>query len=442
MDRQLVEQSFVACLLRLPGEPEDAPLDRINSLRVWPSTSDIKSRLPRIVAQMAFKFAKSERSITPKFAAAHLRIPETTLLTWVELADPQVFETYADLLIQHQQADKLADVVQEAVGKTRAGDTRTALDDLSDQIAALQLATSEEAIVSLHEATKQFLEWYEHYQQEMQSGKVRWSFQFEALNDMVPYVFPGHAILITAASKVGKSSLCQQLFDHNIQRGLKGIFFHFEDSPEVMGLKRTARQMITVTLPGGEIIGLSQKKLLKNILTSDEMDVVAYVNSQVLQWKNNGKFVHCAGWTMEQVTRVVTRYRDWLDFFVIDYIGKEFFPPGKLRNHGGPFGAAAYDAELIKTVADRYGKIAIVVQQEHEGGGIYGSKQAWQKFQVWLSLSRHRDEQTRSLSGTYRSAIGQPGQTYDGTITVQSANMGQTGEIQANFYPEFGLWSA
>lgn len=438
MKRSQLEALYAGSLLRAPGESAEAPLERLGALLVQPGVTDLRTQAQKIV-RLAYKHARSERSVSPKLAAQQTNIPESTLLEWVEQADPDAFSFYAELLIEHQKADQLASAAEEAVEKARGGKSLEALDTLSDQIAALQAASEDGAIVSLHEGTERFLKWYETYQAEMKSGKVRWSFQSEKLDDMVPYIFPGHAILITASSKVGKSSLCQQWFDFNIRRGLKGLFFHFEDSPEVMGIKRTARQMVTVK-QDGQITGLSQKKLLRDILTAREKDLVSFVNSEVFRWNDNGKFVDCAGWTMEQVARTCWRYKDWMDFFVVDYIGKEFFPPGKLRNWGGQYGAAAFDAELVKTTAQRLKKVAIVVQQEHDDGRIFGTKQTWQKFQVWISLSRERLE-NQSLSGTYREDIGDPGKGRDGTITVRNANMGETGEIDAWFYPEFGLWA-
>ena len=433
------EKLFAICLLRLPGEPLEAPLDRLNSLQVQPSASDFKDAASRRIVKLAYDLARSERTATLRFAAQKLNINETDLIGFADKADPEAFALYAEHILNQQQADNLSSAAQEAVDKARAGDGRAALDSLSDKIAALQAANEDAAIVDLREATTQFLEWYQQYQDEMKSGKVRWSFQSEKLDDMLPYIFPGHAILVTAPSKVGKSSLVQQWFDYNTARGLKGIFFHFEDSPEVMGLKRVARQMITIQDTEGNIIGLSQKKLLSSILSRSEMALVASIGGQILNWKNNAKFVHSAGWTMEQCMRVVWRYRDWADFFVIDYVGKEFFPPGKLRNYGGPYGAAAYDAELIKTTTDRLGKIAVVVQQEHEDGKLYGTRQTWQKFQAWFSLKR--ETENSKLSGTTRADIGKSNKAADGEIVIRNANMGETGSVPAWFYPEFGLWA-
>lgn len=439
MDITTIEKQFAVCLLRLDGEPKDAPLDRLNSLQVQPSVGDFKNIGAKRIVALAYKFAKQDRSITPRFAAAQLGIDEQNLLDAAAGADVEGFTLYAEQLLSGQRAAYLKRAAEEAVEQAQSGQGKEALDTLSDQIAALQAAQESTQILDADEASKQFVSWYQQYQEEMKSGTTRWSFQFDTLNDMIPYVFPGHAVLVTAPSKIGKSSLCQQWFDHNTGRGLHGLFFHFEDSPEVMGIKRTARKMSSIRDENGNIIGLSQKQMLRNVLSAAEMDMVVAVNKNLQLQRNNGKFIHSAGWTMEQCMRVVWRYRDWVDFFMIDYIGKEFFGPAKLRNYGGPYGAAAYDAELVKTTADRLGKIAIVVQQEHESGGLYGTKQTWQKFQVWISLSREKDGD--KLMGTYRRGMDNHGSP-DGSITVKNANMGETGAVPAWFYPEFGLWAA
>ena len=147
------EKLFAICLLRLPGEPAEAPLDRLNSLQVHPSASDIKDQAARRIVTLAYDLAKSERSATPRFAAQKLGINEADLLCFADSADPEAFALYAEQIINQQQADTLSSAAQNAVSKARAGEGREALDDLSDQIAALQAANEDNAIVDLYQAT-------------------------------------------------------------------------------------------------------------------------------------------------------------------------------------------------------------------------------------------------------------------------------------------------
>ena len=90
-----LEKLYAAGLLRLPGEPAEAPLDRLASVTVRPALSDIHdSRIKKIV-KLAYGLATSSRSTTLRYAAQAAEIDEQELQTWANELDPDAFALYA-----------------------------------------------------------------------------------------------------------------------------------------------------------------------------------------------------------------------------------------------------------------------------------------------------------------------------------------------------------
>ena len=423
LTRTQAEWALVLSLLRRDGETAEAPLDRLDSLTPVPEPEDFKNSKTRSIYALILKYARRERSITPKLAALHCGVGEDTLLEKAEQVDTEYIRLYAEAVVEFGRGSKIASAAEQAANLARSGRAREALDELTEQVTALALAREDELVVPLDTATERFLDWYERFQKEIKSGQTRLSLMLAPLDEMIPYIFPGHSILVTAGTKVGKSAFVQQMFDYNLARGLRGLLFHFEDSPQVVGLRRTLRHMISE--PDAD--GITMHKMLTSVLSSRELEIVARVNGRILRWAGNGTQVYCAGWTMEQVCRTAWRLRDKYDFMVIDYLNKAVLSAGKLRNYG-QFGGRGQDAELIKTTAERLGKVAIVVQQENDQGLPYQTRESAQKFQAWISLSRER--------------LADQSLSEDGKVWVRNANLGKTGEFYARFFTRNLVWAA
>ena len=158
-------------------------------------------------------------------------------------------------------------------------------------------------------------------------------------------------ILVTAESGVGKSSFGGQFFDGNLQRGLPGIRFRFEDSDEKAGARRALRTMSGAVSKEGEILGVASDRLMgPHILRDKEWKVIRQSRGQLDGWAERGIEVFCYGWDMERVVSLLRRFKMTHDikFAIFDYLNKATLSSTKLRGYG-LFGARGQDAELIKT---------------------------------------------------------------------------------------------
>jgi hypothetical protein len=234
-------------------------------------------------------------------------------------------------------------------------------------------------------------------------------------------------VLLTAKTKVGKSSFAQQWFDTQLMRGFKGLYFHFEDPPEVMGLKRTARLIGQYTPPS---LMMSFNKMLIGILTTEQMNEIERVNELSDEWADRGTQIWCADWSMQQVIRVWRRehFNGNVDFVVVDYLNKAHLSSHDLR-YMGVYESRARDAELVKSTSEATRIVSMLVQQEGDDGSPFQTRQGAQKSQVHISLRRERlgEDEGRKLSN-------------EGKVCVMNANIGETGDIKAEFLGDFMMW--
>ena len=410
------EKSYVLSVLRHPDEPGEAPLDRLaSSIPIEPE--DLSSNKLAQILRLVLANAMKERATSIVLAAQAIGTDVATMMAQACEVDRAAVGYYAEQVREKSDKRYINTEMEKIRQDVRGMEPGDALDHSLSALSRISKTSDSDAVTPVDIATEHFVAWYKEYQAAMKRGDLRFSFPFKFLNDKVPYVFPGHSILITAYSKVGKSTLAQQIFDGNCNRGLHGVYFHFEDSKEVMGIRRTARYM------AHEENGISAERMLKYILSSDEMALVDKVNQGIQKWMVRGTQVHCPGWTMERVIRVWRRL--WLagkaDFAVIDYLNKATPTPYMLR-HYGRWGSLGLAAEMLKQVAEQTGSTLILVQQEKGDGDPYGSMEAMQKFQVWIRLSRDEDDETR------------------GTVQIKAANMGSTGESDVRFNPKWLMW--
>lgn len=414
------DTGYVLSLLRRPGEPAEAPLDRLGSMPFSIEPGDVREGRLRQTLELILDHAKRSISLSVRYAAQALAADEGKLLDAVETIDPTAILLYGEAILEHNARTELLSAAHEATGLAQ-GKPNEALNKILSRFASISSAREDTRISTLPETVKKGLEWFQDYQQKMRQGNIRLAFPFASLNDRIPYIFPGHCILVTAGTKIGKTAWASQVFDWNIKRGLHGIYFHFEDSPEVMAIKRLGRQMATSQH------GIPVHRMLSTVLREHELTTISETADDILEWAEGGIQVHCAGWQMEQVIRAWRRYalRDWVDFVVIDYLNKASLSPAKLRGYG-QFGGRGLDAEMVKTTAEQTGTTAIMLQQENDDGKPYQTRESAHKFQVWISLTRER---------LADQSLGEYGE-----MVIKNANMGATGAIPATFYSDFLVW--
>jgi hypothetical protein len=422
------ERGLVYSLLRRPGEDAYSALERVATLPVAIEPEDIADAALRGLLATILENATNEVATSTKLAAQATGIDEFDLVQGVESIDPAALVVYARAVEFHSLRRVVDMAAAESVEDARTLTPEEALARIDERFASITTPTEEDRIATISERVAEGRQLLVKRQASMTNGEVRVSFPLPGLDTMLPYLLPGQMILITGQTKVGKSSFAAQLYDANIKRGLHGLYFHFEDTPEVMDLRRIARQMA-----GLKEYGVPLKAMLSDVLTVEQWERIEAVRNDILEWGDRGIEVYAAGWTMEQVVRVWRRQCTKgiatghpIDFVVVDYLNKAELTSKKLNDYG-LFGARGRDAELVKQTAESTGVVTFLVQQEGAGGTPYETKQSAQKSQAWISLVRERDENTHALH-----EVGQ--------AIVKNANMGSTGAVYAQFLPNWMLW--
>jgi hypothetical protein len=418
------EACYVLSLLKRGGEADQAVIDRFWRVGLI-GLDEIQVPRRRELLALIQQNMADDRPTSVQLAS---HVVGVDLEPLVQAVDPDGVDVYAREMVRQRKSGRIRQTLDEAL---KEQDPDQVVLQIQRELAEIRHRDEDERITPLPQAGKNFLAWLGRQQELMTSGVPRVSFHWRQLDDMVPYLFPGNVILLTAKTKRGKSSFAGDWFDWMLRRGFRGLYFHFEDPPEVMGLKRMARLMgLDAYDEDGEHIGIPFIKMLTGILTLEEIALCDTLDKRALEWTECGTQVYCVNWHMEQVIRVWQRehFRKPVDFVVVDYLNKAALSSHDVR-YRGVFEARGRDSGLVKDTAETTGGVAVLVQQEGDDGKPYETRQAMHKSQVHLSLRRERlsDDQGRMLSP-------------DGKVCVMNANLGQTGDVEAQFLKNWMMW--
>lgn len=427
------EKNYVLSTLRWPGEDASTVLSRFWDAG-WVEPDEIQHPLRRQLLTFVQTNAADDVATSPMMAAQFLGMDVDALTSAMEGVDPSAARLYAELVLEQRRSGQIRTAVKR-ISQSAGLSSDQMLDELQRELTHVRLAREDRHIVTVDQSNLDYLKFLRKQQGQMAAGIPRVCFNEEqtpTLNKMVPYLFPGNMVLVTAKTKRGKSSLCQAWFDHLLRRGFKSIYFHFEDPPEVMGLKRMARQM-AYAYKGNEHIGISFTRMLTSILREQEQELIQQKSDEMAKWAVNGTQVHCADWEMAQVVRVWQRLsfaagESGIPVVFIDYLNKAHVGREDLK-HLGIWESRARDAEVVKSTAEKLGTIVVLVQQEGDTGQPFQTRQAAQKAQVRISLRRERLGESE---GRRLSPVGQ--------ISVMDANLGATGDVGAEFLGDWMLW--
>jgi hypothetical protein len=431
IDRATSEKGYVLSLLRHPEEPPEAPIDRLASLQIDVAPEDISNSNLRKILELILKNARRMMATSTRIAAQCISTDEMIILSQMDSVDVDSIDVYAEAILRHSVSSDVMSAAGKAKELAKQGQAQEALDHLAAKMATIQSESERGRISTLAQSIPAFTSQFEDHQGMLSRGDVRFAFPWGGLNRLVPYIPPGNLILGTAMKKVGKTSWAGQLGDWNARRGLNVLYFHAEDTPFIMRMKRVGRQMAALRDHENRHTGISVRRMLSTVLAPKDRERVATVNQSISEWKGSVTEIHSVGWTAEQITRTWHRLcnRSQVDIVIIDYLNKLRLLPQKTRVWG-QYGARGQDAELFKIAAEQTGVVAVLMQQEKEPEGTpYQSKETPQKAQLYIRLIREQDSTTHRLD-------------LNGRFVVMNANLGDTGAIDAYFYPDWMVWAS
>jgi hypothetical protein len=437
------EAGLVASLMRRYGEGAGDALARVTALPIGLTQECIQDPKWSELFQAILDNAVRDIPTSAPLAAQATGIAEFDLRGLVESTDIDALPLYAESVMYHAQRRRIehaADTAKEIAGRLDPDD---ALDAITRQFHDV-LLTEDKRVGTIAQRAVTGRRFIDQRQRDLRANRPMVKFPIRRLNYLLPTILPGQVVLLTAATKVGKSTWCSQLFDYNVGRGLRGIYFHFEDPPEVMHMRRLARYMVRYVDGDGHPtrpIATFNRLVARPedgkpiFLTEKEMESIDLVEQIIAdELGDRGIEVYAGGWTMDRAVRM-WHYLDTqarhsgnaIDFVVIDYLNK-----AEIGNERGIYSEKIYaargrDAELVKQTAEQLGTVAVLIQQESDEGQPYETRQSLQKSQAWISLKRERfDDGSLDLKGW---------------AVVKNANMGETGSAKIRLLPQFMLWT-
>lgn len=155
--------------------------------------------------------------------------------------------------------------------------------------------------------TRQYERAMELIEEKEGQAKPRAFFPWDAMAPYAPYLKPGMFGVVAAQTAVGKTTFLECCAEAWARLGLWVVFFHFELSHEFMVDRRTAR------LSG---------ESLRTIESGENTDTMKAVTEQARGWKAGITYIHCPGWSPQQVTRAIRLFhgRGRCDVAIVDYL--------------------------------------------------------------------------------------------------------------------------
>lgn len=245
-------------------------------------------------------------------------------------------------------------------------------------------------------------------------------------------MLPGLVGVIGAADGIGKSTYLDYIAEHWAQRGNRVVLFHFEDTHKYKLNRRLARHS---RVPLDVIEDARYDPVQRQAITE--------ANRLIASWADKLHYVHCRGWTMNQLAAEAKKLKDEgeCDAIIIDYIDKAEADNRQLKQFGtNIYPRQGDDAEKLKRLAEQLDVPAMTATQGNKGmqdharvktrQDIEGSGQKSQRSQLVVILTRDLvgSEGLRDSNG---NLIANPGD-YSPIVNVRvdKQNRGKTFTLQ------------
>lgn len=435
MKLAVAESSLIAQILRKPDESNNAALQRFYDIPGI--TADMFSD-PFLSSCFSFiaEAADQDVAITPEALAAQFDDSELAESIHIKLSKTKVDEVplYAKIIQKAYFAQSVSKAAQKMM-EVAQGDNP---EEVYEILAGLtEFDTKEEKrIFSMTEQAMLFVEQFHRFQEEVRQKVPRPIFPLRGLNELVPRIMRDDVVLLSAQSKIGKSSFASQMALHNAFRGMKVLLFHFEDNPEKVGYRRAAQMQMfkyKVKYPHEwDNMGMSYREMFSgSILPAEKMQEVETLTADAIRQCPGLTYVYSAGWSAHKTIatwRQLHKEHDY-DLIIIDYLNKISLTQADIKAYG-QFNARGEHVELFKQECGRPGANVplLLVQQENPDGTSRDSKSSYIKAQCHISLQR---DQRADKPGTM---------DLEGRAVVVRANDGGTGAVPATFYPRYMIW--
>ncbi len=239
------------------------------------------------------------------------------------------------------------------------GDAGTAVEEAQAILREAQGRRRNDSSILYHKDTQNFVyEQVDALHRQAQAGTLRapdtpWG----EVNRMIGSFRAGHLFVLAGYPSHGKSTIMEQIAEHNARNGFQVAFFHLEHGPRWMLFKRVMR------MTGAHVYELERGMHMEQALDAEQ---------RVQEWMGGVNYVHCPGWTADQIAQTMTEMRDegLCDIGIFDYLQKL-----KLSDKGWNQASLIGEAvETIKSTLERLGIPGVLGSQLNRAGRNTGSR--------------------------------------------------------------------
>jgi len=305
----------------------------------------------------------------------------------------------------HQASDNIAALMVEARLKIQT---------------AMRPMAQDGNTLNLQASAKFYMDLLEKRQADKGLPKLKFNL-WPTLNHLVPTLAPGELVSVLAESGVGKTVFLENIAEDWAKRGWRVAFFHLELNEQTM----MDRRMQRATGIPATLLREPEK------ISPDDWNKIFAATADVEGWRGEIHYVHCPGWTSDQIAAKAMELHDshGLDVIVVDYFNKI-----KTEMSGGMNYAQArgYDVEIIKTLVEENDWRCLMAAQfsnegsrksQKRGADARDTGELEQKSNVVIVIDRALD--------------GSNQREKNGQIQVVKCNSGKEGSAAVQYYGNF-----
>ena len=236
---------------------------------------------------------------------------------------------------------------------------------LSRQVAKLAVTKDDDAVL-------QWLDSFEVYQQILDKRQAMaalpenerrlFTWPWATWNRIIDPLEPGLLAILAAGDGMGKTIYAENIAEHWAKQGHKILFAHFELNRAVMLDRRAARHT-----------GIQRRTLKGGVFTTQQADKIAHMSNDLPSWAGGITYLHCPGWSIEQVTNEAKRMQEdgLCDALIIDYLEKAGWSGHQVKLYrGNTFQKEASDVETVKNFSEQTEIPTFMLAQMNKGGKV------------------------------------------------------------------------
>ncbi len=285
-----------------------------------------------------------------------------------------------------------------------------------------------------------WLEWeqsfalYQEILRERQSGAAAaandWTWPWSTWNRLIDPPEPGMLAVVSAGDGQGKTVYAECIAEHWARHGKHVVFVHFELNRKIMLDRRMCRHSNL------------ERRVLLSPLDGKLQAVVDRANERLAKWSGNIDYLHCPGWTMEQVcAELRMRINDGrCDAFVIDYLEKARPSQKQVKTFGNNrYAHEADNIEQLKDLSEETETRSVILEQFSKAGkqtsfegldrtGIRGAGEKTERANIVILLLREKVDDGEY--GPHGETIVEPGgYSREVKVRIDKNTMGKTGDF-------------